>query len=428
MRTAPGSDRISSLGPQFRRLWSASALSNLADGVFQVALPLLALRLTRSPAAIAGVSLASRLPWLLFALQAGALADRLDRRRTMLHVDLARVALIGGLAVVVVVGHEQLTVLYLVAFALGIGETLFDTAAQSILPMVVDKADLPKANGRLYAIEILANEFVGPPLGGLLAGTAIALAFAGSAACYAVAAVALFTLRGSFRPRRGPADGEAGGPTRLRTDIVEGLRYLWGHRVLRTLAFMTGVGNLCNMAAHAVLPLYAVAPGPMGLSEAGFGLLLAAAAAGMVAGSFLTPMLERRLGRSRLLAVSVVGMAVVSAAPLLVHPVRVGAVQAIASLSFMSWNIIAVSLRQRIVPDRLLGRVNASYRLLAWGSLPIGAALGGLLADLFGIRIVFVFSGIGILALLACMPVVSNQAIEEAEADARREDPALDGA
>jgi len=390
-------------------------MSNLADGVFQVALPLLALRLTRSPALIAGVSLAARLPWLLFALQAGALADRLDRRRTMVHVDLVRVVLIGGLAGVVALGREELAVLYVVAFVLGIGETLFDTAAQSILPMVVRKEDLSKANGRLFAVEIVANEFVGPPLGGLLAGTAIALAFAGSAACYAVAALALFALRGRYRPMRLAADGTHAPPVRLRTDIVEGLRYLRGHRVLRTFAFMTGVGNLSNSAALAVLPLYAVAPGPMGLSASGFGLLLAAPALGMVAGSVLVPRLERRLGRSRLLATSVVSFAIMSAAPLLTRPALVGAVQVVAAIPFLAWNVIVVSLRQRIVPEELLGRVNASYRLLAWGAMPIGSALGGLLAGLFGIRVVFAFSGLANLALLACMPLVSDRAIEEAD-------------
>lgn len=403
------------LGAPFARLWSASAMSNLADGVFQVALPLLALRLTRSPALIAGVSLAARLPWLLFALQAGALADRLDRRRTMVHVDLVRVVLIGGLAGVVALGREELAVLYVVAFVLGIGETLFDTAAQSILPMVVRKEDLSKANGRLFAVEIVANEFVGPPLGGLLAGTAIALAFAGSAACYAVAALALFALRGRYRPMRLAADGTPAPPVRLRTDIVEGLRYLRGHRVLRTFAFMTGVGNLSNSAALAVLPLYAVAPGPMGLSASGFGLLLAAPALGMVAGSVLVPRLERRLGRSRLLATSVVSFAIMSAAPLLTRPALVGAVQVVAAIPFLAWNVIVVSLRQRIVPEELLGRVNASYRLLAWGAMPIGSALGGLLAGLFGIRVVFAFSGLANLALLACMPLVSDRAIEEAD-------------
>src|SRR6476661_9331062 len=172
------------LGRNFDRLWSASALSNLADGMFQIALPLLALRITRSPVQIAGVLLAARLPWLVFALHAGALADRLDGRRTMVNADLARALLLGLLAVIVVAEVERLWIVYLVAFALGLGETLFDTAAQSVLPTIVLGDDLSRANGRLMAAEVTMNRFVGPPLGGLLVGVAMALAFVGSAACY----------------------------------------------------------------------------------------------------------------------------------------------------------------------------------------------------------------------------------------------------
>ena len=279
------------LGRNFQRLWSATALSNLADGMFQVALPLLALRITRSPAEIAGVLLAARLPWLVFALHAGALADRLDRRRTMVNADLARAVLVGLLAVIVVDEAERLWILYLVAFALGVGETLFDTAAQSVLPTVVPGDDLSRANGRLMAAEVTMNRFVGPPLGGLLVGVAMALAFVSSAAFYLFGALALALLTGRFVSRSADAPR-----SRIRTDIVEGLRYLWHHRLLRTLAFMVAVMNLSIMATLAVLPVYAVTPGPMGLSGFTFGLLLAAGAVGALLGAFAVPRLQIRWG------------------------------------------------------------------------------------------------------------------------------------
>ena len=215
----------------FARLATASGLSNLADGVFQITLPLVALGITREPAAFASVTLVGRLPWLLFSLPAGALADRLDRRRTMTLVDVGRALAIGGLAVVVAAGLEELWLLYVVAFGLGVGETLFDTAAQSILPNVVDDPSrLSAANGRLYAIELTANQFVGPPLGGLIAGISLAGALGGSAVAYALAAGVLTLLAGHFRPVR------ESGPTRMRADIAEGVRYLAHHRLLRTLA------------------------------------------------------------------------------------------------------------------------------------------------------------------------------------------------
>lgn len=313
------------LGQNFRRVWSAAALSNLADGMFQVALPLLALRITRSPAEIAGVFLAARLPWLVFALHAGALADRLDRRRTMVNVDLARAALIGVLAVIAFGEAERLWILYLVAFALGIGETLFDTASQSVLPMVVAREDLSHANGRLMAAEVSMNCFVGPPLGGFLVGVAMALAFVGSAVSYLCAALVMTLVSGRFVSRAADAPR-----SRLRTDIVEGLRYMRRHRLLRTLAFMVGVTNLSVMATVAVLPVYAVSPGPMGLSAFTFGLLLTGGAVGSLIGAFLAPRLEDRWGRAATLRLTVMTAALACAAPLLTHPILVGIALAIA--------------------------------------------------------------------------------------------------
>lgn len=400
------------LGPDYRRLWSASALSNLADGVFQVALPLLALRLTRSPGEIAGLSLVARLPWLLFALPAGALADRLDRRRTMVNVDLARTVLIGGLALLTAAGHERLWVLYVVAFGLGVGETLFDTAAQSVMPMVVGRDRLSEANGRLYAAEMTMNQFVGPPLGGLIAGTAIALAFAGSAASYLAAALVLVTMAGRFKPQR----TGGGVPPRLRADIVEGVRYLFGHRLLRALALMTGVMNLMSSAAFAVFPLFAVKPGPLGLSDAGYGFFLTALAVGALGGSLLAARIEAALGRARSLLLAVVGSAAITAGPALFATVVPNATLLIlGGLTMVTWNVITVSLRQRIVPEPLMGRVNAGYRLLAWGTMPLGAGLGGLLAEAFGVRTVFAVAALAQLTLVGGFRVVTDAAIAEAE-------------
>ena len=162
-----------------------------------------------------------------------------------------------------VVDGLSLPILYVAAFALGVGETLFDTAAQSILPSIVDKDQLPRANGRLYAVELVMNQFVGPPLGGVLIGISVPLVLASSIFGYALAAVGLTLIVGSFRPQR------SGPPTRITTDIAEGLRYLWRNRVLRTLAIMVGVANLAGTATQAVFVLYAVSPGPMDLSEPG---------------------------------------------------------------------------------------------------------------------------------------------------------------
>jgi MFS family permease len=401
----------------YQRLVVSSGLSNLADGIFQVALPIVTLGVTRDPGAFAAVTLALRLPWLLFALPAGAYADRLDRRRTMLLISLGRAVVIGGLAAIVVSGGETLWLLCAAAFVLGMGETLFDTSAQSIIPSVVPADDLSRANARLYAVELTANQFIGPPIGGLIAGIAAAAALGGSAGAYVLAAVVLALISGSFRPERtGPA-------TRLRHDIAEGARYLNRHRLLRTLAILVGISNLTWTATLAILALYAIEPGPMGLPEAGYGALLAVGAAGALVGTFIVPSMERLLGRSRALLVSYVGFSALEGLPGLTASVpAVAASFFVAGAIGIAWNVITVSLRQRIVPDRLLGRVNAGYRLLAWGTMPLGAALGGLLGDLFGLRAVFLTAAAASLAGVPLfLAVVSDGAISAAERDSEFE-------
>jgi MFS family permease len=392
------------LPANYWKLWISSAAANLADGIFWIAFPLLAVQLTSSPVLIAGVTVVGRLPWLLFVLVAGALADRLDRRRTMVSVALMRTVIAALLAVGIAAGVVGLPVLYVTVFILGVGETLFDTAAQSIMPSVVERDDLGKANGRLYAAELTMNQFVGPPLGGVLAGIAIALAFVGSALAFAVGTLGLFLLVGSFRPAASPVK------TSIVEDIREGLGYLRHHVVLRTMAIMVGAMNLASSAMFAIMVLFVVSPGPMGLDGVGFGLLMTSMAVGSVAGSLFADRVVRRIGRAPLLVVCVVVSAATMAVPgLTANPVAVGVAFAIWSVLVMMWNVVTVTLRQRIVPDRLLGRINASYRLLAWGTQPLGALVGGIVAELLSLQAVFILSALGTVLL-----VVGNRVLTEA--------------
>jgi MFS family permease len=402
------------LGLPFWRLWSASALSNLADGLVKIALPLVAVTVTDSPALVAGVALAVTLPWLLFALPAGALADRVDRRVAMVTANVVRAAAVAVLAVAMVLGLDSsaaaIWALYAVALLLGTAETVHDTCAQSILPQVVPRDRLPRANGRLIAAELTANEFVGPPLGGLLVAAGIAAAFATPAALWAAAVGALLLLRGGFSVPREE-------PTSLRADVAEGLRYLWRHRLLRTLAAMTGLFNFATNATFAVFVLYAVGPhSAMRLSEAGYGLLFAAIAAGSLVGAILADPMIRRLGRSRSLALGMLGgVGTVGIAAVTTSPLVIAAAFFIGGLTGALWNVVAVSLRQRITPDRILGRINSSYRLVAWGTRPLGAAAGGLLGELLGLRAVFGVAAALILATLLGMTQVTDAAIGSAE-------------
>ncbi|MBB5632176.1 MFS family permease [Cryobacterium mesophilum] len=403
------------LGANFWKLLTSSGLSNLADGVFKLALPLVAIRYTQEPVLIAGLSLVASLPWLLFALQAGALADRHDRRRIMLLANIARAVLLAAVAASIALGVESIWVLYAVALCVGTAETLYDTSAQSILPQIVGRTQLSRANGRLYAVEMTANQFVGPPLGGFLVATGALIAFSVPAGLWLVAVGMLFLVRGNFQVARE-------NPARMRSEIMEGLRFLWRTRVLRTLAFMTGLFNLTSSAAFAIFVLYAAGPkSAMGLTDAQVGILFTTTAIGSLLGSFAAEHIERAIGRALSLSLSIVGGAVLLITPAFTtNPFIIGGAFFIGGFTVVLWNVVAVSLRQRITPDRLLGRVNSGYRLLAWGTMPLGAAIGGVLGQFLGLPPVFIITGIGTLSLLLFMFRLTNASMDAAEAEAAR--------
>ena len=242
----------------------------------------------------------------------------------------------------------------------------------------------------------------------------MAAAFATPAALWAAAVGALLLLRGNFAVPRTEERAT------VRADVAEGLRYLWRHRLLRTLAAMTGLFNLATNATFAVFVLYAVGPdSAMGLTEVGYGLLFATIAAGSLIGALLADPVIRRLGRSRSLFLGILGgVGTVGVAAVTTIPLVIAAAFLLGGLTNALWNVVAVSLRQRITPDRILGRINSSYRLVAWGTRPLGAAAGGLLGELLGLRAVFAIAAAVILATLAGMTQITDTAISAAEHDA----------
>ncbi|WP_020647357.1 MFS transporter [Amycolatopsis balhimycina] len=404
---------MSGLGGTYWRLWSAAGLSSLADGVLKVALPLIAVGYTRSPVLIAGLAFAFSLPWLLFALPAGALVDRLDRRRAMLTANVLRGGLLAGVLLLTVLGGGSIWALYVVALGAGSAETVYDTAAQSIVPQVVGRTRLARANGRMYAVEQTANEFAGPPLAGLLAAAGAGAAFGTPVVLWAAAVAVLLLVRGPYRV---PRDGR----TTLRADIAEGLRFLWHHKVLRTFTVMVGAFNFATGATFAVLVLHAVGPGSaMGLSAPAFGLLMASVAAGSLAGSFLAEPVERRLGRVRALWVSwLAGGLTVGVLAVTADPYAVGVVFFAGGAGLLVSNVVMVSLRQRLTPDRLLGRLNSSHRLVAWGTKSLGALAGGAIAQAAGLHAVFVLMGVLALGAVAGLSGVTEDVLAAAERDA----------
>jgi MFS family permease len=412
---------------RYWRLWAASTISNLGDGVAIAAFPLLAASLTRDPFLLSLLGIAQYLPWLLFSLIAGALVDRWDRRLVMWRVDVLRAVIVGGLAMLVAVDRANLPLIFAAAFVLGTAETLFDNASQAILPSLVERPLLPKANGRLYSGQIVGNQFVGPPLGGLLFAVAAATPFFLDAGSFVGAAVLVAFLPGNFRAERastadttdaGADPGATAVVREIRQDIAEGLRWLWHHRVLRTLALVLGAINLMYEAAIVVLVLFA--QDVLGLGDAGYGLLISSFAVGSVVGSLTAERLIRRLGPGVTLGASLIVMGGCQAAiGALSVAWQVGLFFVVIGFWTVVWNVITVSLRQSIIPDALLGRVNSAYRFVGWGAIPVGSLVGGLLADAFGLRAPFVIGGLAMVAMAAVMaPMVNTRTIEAAQSEA----------
>ena len=401
------------LSPSFWKLWWSSASANLADGITGIVFPLLAVRLTTSPALIAGLAVAQAVPQLLFGLVAGGLADRLDRRLTMIAVQVLRLGVIGSMLALSLVDGISLPALYVAAFVTGTGETFFDTNAQSLLPTLVRKEQLPAANGRLFGAEVLMNTFVGPPLGGLLIALSVPLALASGAAGFAVAALGLLVLSGSFRADR-PEERRG-----LHHEIAEGVRYLFRHRLLLTLTAMVASGRLGSGGFFAVFVLFAVAPGPMGLSEPEFGILFVTFGIGSLLGSLVASRAAALLGRARVLGITQLTFAVGLVVPIFTtSPLIVAGGFLVSGVAAMTWNVTNVSLRQSLLPSALMGRVHATHRFLAYAAGLVGAMGAGVVGEAIGVRPVFAI-GAAIVALgFLGRLVVTESRIAEAEAAA----------
>ncbi|GAA2185590.1 MFS transporter [Micromonospora lupini] len=369
----------SALGRDFRLLWSASVSSRFGDSLRTPALALLAVTLTRDPRIIAAVTVAGQLPPLLFGLLGGVYADRWDRRRTMAVVDGVRAAVVAALAVAVVLDRAAVVTLLVAAFLLAALGTLFDSASFALLPTVVPPATLPRANGRLQAGSAVAGGFLGAPAAGVLFATAPALPFALDAVTFAVAALLVLALTPP------PAVGAAPAIRRgsVWSEIVEGMRWLRGHRTLWRVTLLAAACNLAISGLMAVLVLYAL--DVLRVPPAGYGLFAAGAILGGVVGALGAGRLAARLGtvpalRAVLAAqtVALVGFALAR------QPVPGGIALAVFAAGSVVWNSLSASYGQRHVPGGLLGRVGAAQRMVAVLTAPVGAALAGLAAAAYG--------------------------------------------
>lgn len=389
-RSTPALDR------SFWRLFTASAVATCADGVCKVSLPLLAVSVTDDPVLISGLTAFAFLPWLLFGLPGGALVDRLDRRNAMSTVNLARAVLLGALVLLVVAGAEHLLVLYTAAFALGLCQVVYDSAARAILPQVVDRRSLDKANSWLTVEETLGQSFIGPPVGAAIFGWLRALPFLAGAIGFAAAAFLVLALPGRFRTERAE-------DTTLRADIGEGLRWLWRHPLLRGLTILSGLFAGLLAMATSLNVLYAL--DTLHLRPSLYGLVFVALGIGGLAGAAVVGPLTARFGRTRMIAAAAV------IAPLMclllgtvTNRWAAGVWLFGMAAGVTMWNVLSMSLRQALIPAELLGRVLGAHRVVLWGGIPLGALAGGAIADLTSVSTAFAVSGLAqlVVAALIC--------------------------
>lgn len=370
----------SSLGRDFDRFLTASAVSNLGDGIRLGAFPLLALSFTRDARLISLVVAAGMLPWLVFGLIGGAIVDRADRRRLIVVAQLARGALIAVLLIGMATDVANVWWLIFVGFGLGTGEILVDTSSQAAVPMLVPENLLDRANARLIAAITLLDNVVGVALGALLFTVFTELPFLVDAATFVIGAV---VVAGVQRPLQG--DRVATAPTSVRDDIVEGARFLLKNRFLRGTMIGVTLSNVAGNIGFGVFVLLVV--DEVGAPEAAFGIVLGLGAIGGVLGSLSAGRIVERFGRRQVMGVLPFVLAATHGAYALATEVwMLSASFFVASFAIVCFNVPGQSLRQAVTPEPLLGRVVASWRMFGMGLAPLGAILGGLITEASGVR------------------------------------------
>jgi MFS family permease len=365
------------LGGAFSNLFTANLASSLGDGIARTAAPLLAARLTHDPVLIAGVAALALLPWLLFAIPSGILIDRIDRRRALALANTVRTMLAVALAVLAGTGTLTIWWLYLVIFVYGTFETLYDGAIRAVVPSIVGRADLARANSRIEAGELVVQNLLSGPFTSALFAVSVLIPLGTNAVVFAVAVVLALLLPKAASGRQFAATQDEPTVAWYR-QFVDGFRFIIASRMLRTLWFFSTFIGICVSAATASFVLYLL--GPLGLPEALYGVFLLTGAAGGVLGAALASRLGSWLGAGLAMAIATL----IDAFSLLfagVVPVlwAVGLGFFVSTFAVTVWNILVMSLRQSIIPGRLLGRVHGTWRTLLWGSMPVGSIIGGLI-------------------------------------------------
>ena len=412
------------LGASYWKLWSATGISNLGDGIVSIAYPWLASAVTRSPLLIALSVVVSRLPWLIFTLHAGVITDRFNRKRIIVAMDSVRGLLTIAVGFFVYLERESLPSLNELTSLtdLETNYTLYSVIlVTAFLFGLAEDKDLEKANGRMWSAESLTNSFIGPPLGSFIIAIAIFLPFFVDAVTFFVAAALIASMKPTVKSFAPEAKSE---PINFKAEIKEGFSWLWSHTLLRPMAIILGLINGIAALTGAVFILFAQEV--LDTTVFIFAVLGTAAAVGGILGGLLGPKVSEKIGSGRSLALALFAMPLCT---LLIGFTSqwqvVWLLVAVSTFTGVLWNVVTVSLRQSLIPSNLLGRVNSVYRFFAWGTIPIGTLLGGglvaLLEGPFGREmafrsVYFVGAALGFVLFLYAIRVLTTKAIDEARA------------
>ena len=393
------------------RQFTASLVSNLGDGANAAAMPLLAISLTQDTRLISAVSFSSMIPWLFLSLPAGVYIDRWDRRMVMIVADSLRAVMYSLVAVLVAVHSLSIWVLLVILFVIGCAEVFFDMSAQAFLPSIVPEEQLHRANGFLYAAEIVWGSFIGLPVGSWLFVVAAGVPFGINGASFALAAVLVASIH--VNRSTAPEQEVSVENSSFLVDLKEGLRWLGTHRNLRTLAILLGVTNGAMMLGEAIFVKFAFRY--LGVGPKGYGLLLAVTSGGAILGGLLGDRIAKRLGVSASIISAYVVFAVADAVRAAYPTILLFAVMSVlVALAGTVWNVVTVSYRQRIIPAELFGRVNSAYRFIGTGSIGVGALIGGQVAHYAGLRApYFLGSAVTLVALAWGLPTLRSPGFAE---------------
>ena len=379
------------LGHDFSRIWSASLITNLVDGVLRLAAPLLAVSLTEDPILIGALSALGLLPWLFFAIPIGAIVDRVDRRKALVIGNSLRAVIALFIAFAVSQDFINIWLLLISVFFFGICEVLVDTTSQAVLPQILDKSNYERGNSRLQISEVIVSQFAGAPLSGLLYAVSIALPFFFSTTGFILAGllILLFPFERAINVRK---EGDAGqAKLGLKGDIKFALNYLYQDKQIFSIVVITTLLGFFYSLSNAIAPLFILKE--LNVSPALFGVVLAIQGIGALAGSIAAPMVSKYLGRGKALAINVFF------ASLLVIFIGLSpnayffvAVSVLIGFTISVWNILLMSLYQSLIPPELYGRIHGARRTIVWGLMPIGALLGGVIAR-GGLRLPFLIGG-----------------------------------